>query len=133
MYADKLSMAHGLELRVPYLDKDVVEYVERLPSRFKVRHGTRKWLHRQVARAYLPASILRRPKRGFAVNVVDDWFRSALDSSMAEMLLDGQSRMYRYLRPGPVRTLFEQHAAGRHDHHKMLFSLVVFETWLRAH
>src|SRR4051812_5804373 len=88
MYADKLSMAHGLELRVPYLDKTIVEYVERLPSSLKVRHGGRKFLHRQVCRHHLPSSILKRPKRGFAVNVVDDWFRDALGGRMAEMFLD---------------------------------------------
>jgi asparagine synthase (glutamine-hydrolysing) len=132
MYADKLSMAHGLELRVPYLDKDIVEYMECLPASFKVRTGSRKWLHRQVCRAYLPDRIVERPKRGFAANVVDDWFRSALNSRMAETLLDGSSKIYRYLRPAAVSKLFAQHSSGRQDHHKVLFSLVVFEEWLRA-
>ena len=130
MYADKLSMAHGLELRVPYVDKEIVEYV---PANLKVRNGSRKWLHRQVCRAYLPESILKRLKRGFAVNVVDDWFRGAIDSRMSETLLDDSSRMYQYLRPSAVRELFEQHSSGQEDNHKMLFSLVVFEEWLRAH
>jgi asparagine synthase (glutamine-hydrolysing) len=133
MYADKLSMAHGLELRVPFVDKEIVEYVERLPASFKVRNGSRKWLHRQVCRTYLPESIVKRPKRGFAVNVVDDWFRGVIDNKMADTLLDGGSRIYQYLRPQAVRELFEQHAAGRHDNHKVLFSLVVFEEWLRTH
>src|SRR5204863_7193051 len=48
MYADKLSMAHSLEVRVPYLDRTVVEYVQRLGSHFKVRNGSRKWLHRRI-------------------------------------------------------------------------------------
>ncbi len=133
MYADKLSMAHGLELRVPYVDKEIVEYVERLPANLKVRNGSRKWLHRQVCRNYLPDSILKRPKRGFGVNVVDDWFRGPIDGKMAETLLDGGSKIYQYLRPGPVRELFEQHSSGRQDNHKILFSLVLFEEWLRAH
>lgn len=133
MYADKLSMAHGLELRVPYVDKEIVEYVERLPANLKVRNGSRKWLHRQVCRAYLPESILKRPKRGFGVNVVDDWFRGAIDGKMSEILLDGGSKIYQYLRPAPVQELFEQHASGRQDNHKILFSLVLFEEWLRAH
>jgi asparagine synthase (glutamine-hydrolysing) len=132
MYADKLSMAHGLELRVPYVDKEIVEYVERLPANLKVRNGSRKWLHRQVCQTYLPESILKRPKRGFGVNVVDDWFRGAIDGKMAETLLDGGSRIYQYLRPGPVRELFEHHASGRQDNHKILFSLVLFEEWLRT-
>lgn len=132
MYADKLSMAHGLELRVPYLDKEIVEYVERLPASLKVRHGSRKWLHRQVCARYLPRPVLKRPKRGFACNVVDDWFRDAMDSKMAEIFLDSHSQIYQYLRHSPVRTLFEQHSSGREDHHKILFSLVVFEQWLRT-
>jgi asparagine synthase (glutamine-hydrolysing) len=132
MYADKLSMAHGLELRVPYLDKEIVEYVERLPADIKVRNGSGKWLHREVCRTFLPDSVLRRRKRGFAVNVVDDWFRGALDSRMTESLLDSGSRIYEYLRPAAVRDVFEQHVSGRHDNHKILFSLVVFDEWLRA-
>ena len=133
MYADKLSMAHGLELRVPYVDKEIVEYVERLPANLKVRNGSRKWLHRQVCRAFLPDPILRRPKRGFAVNVVDDWFRGTFDGKMPETVLDSGSKIYQYLRPAPVQELFKQHASGRQDNHKVLFSLVLFEHWLRAH
>ena len=133
MYADKLSMAHGLELRVPFVDKEIVEYVERSPSDFKVRNGSQKWLHREVCRTYLPDSILKRPKRGFAVNVVDDWFRGAIDSRMTETLLDSGSSIYQYLRPTAVREVFEQHASGRQDNHKILFSLVVLDEWLRAH
>jgi asparagine synthase (glutamine-hydrolysing) len=132
MYADKLSMAHGLELRVPFLDKDIVEYVERLPAKFKVRNGSQKWLHRQVCRNYLPEKILKRPKRGFAVNVVDSWFRGAFDNRMSDTLLDSGSKIFQYLRPAAVRELFEQHTSGRQDNHKILFSLVVFEEWLRA-
>jgi len=132
MYADKLSMAHGLELRVPFVDKEIVEYVEQLPANLKVRNGSGKWLHRQVCRDFLPNSVLRRPKRGFAGNVVDSWFRSSIDSTMVDTLLDSGSMVYRFLQARAVRTLIEQHAAGRHDHHKTLFSLVVLEQWLRA-
>jgi asparagine synthase (glutamine-hydrolysing) len=132
MYADKLSMAHSLELRVPFIDKEIVEFVERLPANLKVRNGSRKWLHRQVCQTFLPDSIMRRPKRGFAVNVVDDWFRDSVDSKMGGTILDSESRMYEYLRPAAVQQLYNDHASGRHDHHKMLFSLVVFEEWLRA-
>jgi asparagine synthase (glutamine-hydrolysing) len=132
MYADKLSMAHGLEARVPYLDKEVVEYGERLPSNFKVRNGAGKWLHREVCKAFLPATILRRKKRGFAMNVVDEWFRAAQSQKMEGMLLDPQSNIFDYLRPAAVRGLLEQHRSRANDHHKILFSLVVLEEWLRA-
>jgi len=133
MYADKLSMAHGLEVRVPYLDKDIVEYVERLPAGFKVYMGSRKWLHRRVCQTLLPKSILRRKKRGFSVNVVDDWFRDTARRQMQDILLDRESQIYDYLRPSAVQELFEQHRSGQSDYHKILFSLVVFEEWLRVH
>jgi asparagine synthase (glutamine-hydrolysing) len=132
MYGDKLSMAHGLEVRVPYLDKEVVEYAQRLPASFKVRMGQRKWLHRKVCEKFLPQEILARKKRGFAVNVVDDWFHSSLDSKMGGYLLDEQSLMYRYLEPRAVRRLLDDHRSGRSDNHKTLFSLIVLEEWLRG-
>ena len=131
MYADKLSMAHSLEVRVPYLDRTVVEYVQRLGSHFKVRNGSRKWLHRRVCQSYLPQVILRRKKRGFASNVVDEWFRSSLKGKLSELLLDESSLMFGLLNPKPVRRLLEGHQSGRQDNHKLLFSLVMLEQWLR--
>ena len=131
MYADKLSMAHSLEVRVPYLDRTVVEYVQRLGSHFKVRNGSRKWLHRRVCQSYLPQVILRRKKRGFASNVVDEWFRSSLKGELSELLLDESSLMFGLLNPKPVRRLLEGHQSGRQDNHKLLFSLVMLEQWLR--
>ena len=132
MYADKLSMAHSLEVRVPYLDRTIVEYVQRLGSQFKIRNGSRKWLHRRVCESYLPSRILKRKKRGFAVNVVDDWFRSSLGGKLPELLLDKNSLMFGLLKPEPVRKLLETHRSGRQDNHKLLFSLVMFEEWLRG-
>ncbi len=131
MYADKLSMAHSLEVRVPYLDRTVVEYVQRLGAHLKVRHGTRKWLHRQACQRYLPARILRRRKRGFAANVVDAWFQSSVNGELRELLMDDDSLMFRLLKPERVRQLLQSHVCGREDHHKLLFSLVMVEQWLR--
>jgi len=133
MFGDKLSMAHGLEVRVPYLDKEIVEYVERLSATFKVRRGSQKWLHRRVCESLLPRTILRRRKKGFAVNVVDDWFRGAMGSKMRDILLDSESRIYQYLRATAVQALFKQHQSGQSDNHKILFSIIVFEEWLRTH
>jgi asparagine synthase (glutamine-hydrolysing) len=132
MYADKLSMAHSLEVRVPYLDRTVVEYIQRLSSNFKVRNGTRKWLHRRVCERYLPRRILKRKKRGFAVNVVDEWFRSDLKGAVSEMLLDANASVFELLKPESVQKLVRDHQSGRQDNHKLLFSLVMLEQWLRG-
>jgi asparagine synthase (glutamine-hydrolysing) len=133
MYGDKLSMAHSLEVRVPYLDREVIEYVERLPDGYKVRMGKTKWLHRRVCRRRLPAEILARRKRGFAVDVVDGWFRASLDGTMDRMLSPDASPIYEWLERDRVQRLLAEHRAGRHDHHKVLFSLVVFGQWLEVY
>ena len=131
MYGDKLSMAHGLEGRVPYLDREIVEWVERLDAGFKVRHFSRKWIHKQVCKTVLPKTIINRKKQGFGVNVVDDWFRDTTEAGMNELLLDPSSLMYEYLQPAPVARLLNAHVSGQSNNHKLLFSLVVFEQWLR--
>jgi asparagine synthase (glutamine-hydrolysing) len=132
MFGDKLSMAHSLEVRVPYLDREVVEYVERLPARFKIRHGTQKWLHRQVCQDFLPQTILKRKKRGFATNVVDEWFRDSSSRRMEGFLLDTHSLMYRFLRPKAVEQVLRDHMSNKADNYKILSSLVIFEQWLRS-
>jgi asparagine synthase (glutamine-hydrolysing) len=132
MYGDKLSMAHGLEGRVPYLDREIVEWVERLDASFKVRHFSGKFIHRQVSQSFLPKTILRRKKQGFAVNVVDDWFRKSTEAGMNELLLDPASLMYAFLQLESVTRLLKDHVSGQRNNHKLLFSLVVFEQWLRA-
>jgi len=132
MYADKLTMAHSLEGRVPYLDRTVVEFAQRLDAHFKIRRGERKWLHRRVCEKFLPREILRRKKRGFAVNVVDQWFNHSAKSRIAELLLDEKSLMYSLLKPQPVKQLLADHQSHRQDNHKLLFSLVMFEQWLRG-
>ena len=132
MYADKLSMAASLEARVPYLDRTVVEHAQRLTATFKVRHGERKWLHRQVCKKFLPPQILGRKKRGFAVNVVDDWFNNSATGKIIDLLRDEKSLMYSVLQPEPVKKLLAEHQSRRQDNHKLLFSLVMFEQWLRG-
>jgi len=132
MYADKLSMAHGLEVRVPYLDREIVEYVQRLGAGLKVRNGSRKWLHRRVCRTFLPARILKRKKRDFAAHVVDGWFQSSVSGKLEELLLDSSSAMFGLLRQDAVQALLETHRSKRQDNHKLLFSLALFEQWLRS-
>lgn len=133
MYADKISMHHGLEVRVPYLDHEIIEYAERLPARFKVHFGRRKWLHAKVCEKYLPQEIIRRKKRGFAVNVVNGWLRDTMAGRMGELLGDPESLMYDgLLRRDPVTNLLNEHRSGQADNHKILFSLVVLEEWMRG-
>jgi asparagine synthase (glutamine-hydrolysing) len=132
MFTDKLSMAHGLEVRVPYLDREVVSFASRLPARFKVRHGQRKWLHRRVCERFLPPEVLARKKRGFGVDAVDDWLQSADAGRLREHLLDEQSLIYQLLQPRAVQSMLRAHVERRRDCHKLLFTMVALEAWLRT-
>jgi asparagine synthase (glutamine-hydrolysing) len=66
------------------------------------------------------------------VNVVDDWFNDSATGKISELLLDGNSLMYSVLKPAPVKKLLDDHQSHRQDNHKILFSLVMFEQWLRG-
>jgi asparagine synthase (glutamine-hydrolysing) len=89
-------------------------------------------LHRRVCKKFLPPQILARKKRGFAVNVVDDWFNNSATGKITDMLNDEKSLMYSVLQPAPVKKLLAEHQSRRQDNHKLLFSLVMFEQWLRG-
>ena len=133
MYADKLSMANSLELRVPYLDKEIVEYVEKLPASYKIQWGKRKFLHKEVCKKYLPREIINRKKRAFAINVVDEWFQNAVDGKFNDYITDPQSLMYKYFNHSSVQALLNSHRTHHADNYKILFSIVVFEEWLRTY
>jgi len=131
LYADKLSMAHGLEVRVPYLDHEIVEYVERLGSSFKVRNGSRKWLHRKVCHRFLPKQVVGRSKIGFETPA-GDWLRAGAGGTSSEYLQDKESLLYQFLRYDSVTSLLDEHRSGRSQHSDFLFSLVALEVWLRG-
>jgi asparagine synthase (glutamine-hydrolysing) len=126
-------MSHSLELRVPYLDHEIIEFAGQLPARMKIRAGARKWLHRRLCRSFLPREILDRPKRAFAHDVVDQWYRDSLTGKVADNLMADDALLYRMLRPDAVRQLVAEHQSGRRDHHKIIFSLVVMEDVLRKY
>lgn len=131
MYADKLSMAHGLELRVPYLDREIVEYVETIPDEIKMSWMSRKRLHKRVAESFLPREIVMRKKRAFSQNIVDGWFSSSMNGKFGSYIEDASSHMYGWLKYDAVNRLLREHRLGQQDNYKLLFSLVVFEEWLR--
>jgi len=112
MYADKMSMAHSLEARVPYLDREVVEYAQRLPANLKSAMVRENGCTASMRR-FSAKSILKRKKRGFAVKVVDDWFNNCLNGKMDGILLDKSSQMYSLLKSEVVNHLFADHRSDK--------------------
>jgi len=125
---DRMSMAHGLEARSPFLDTAVVEFGASLPDRLRMRLGKGKILLRRAMRGVLPESILARGKRGFGAPL-GAWFRSDLASFVRERLLDPSSPLHEYVRPEAVAALLTRH--GTSDLSAQIWALLTLESWLR--
>ena len=128
--ADRCSMAHGLELRAPFLDTELVDYVGSLPDRLKIRGGTFKYVLKQAFADVLPPAIVNRPKWGFAVPL-PSWFRTHWRPLLEERLLASDARINEWIRPEAVRSLATAHFDGSADTSHRLWNLLTLETWLR--
>ncbi len=127
---DRMSMAHGLEARSPFLDTAVVEFGASLPDRLRMRLGKGKLLLRRAMRDVLPGSILARGKMGFGAPL-GAWFRSDLHGLVRERLLDPASPVYEVLRPEPVAALVARHGSASADLSAQIWALLTLESWLR--
>ncbi len=125
---DRMSMAASLELRPPFLDRDVVEYAFQLPSSLKLRQGTSKWLVKQVAQQYLPNSIVNRRKVGFRVPL-DAWFRDGLESFAWDTLTSQTSLTSTYMDRSAVRALLDRHRERKSNEDIRIWTLLCLEIW----
>ncbi len=128
---DRMTMAHALEARSPFLDTALAEYVAALPDVYKRRGGEGKVLLREIARELAPPGVLDRPKHGFGVPL-GAWFRGEL-RPMVEDLLLSSPRLGRWLRSERVRQIFDEHVSARGDRGHQLWTLLTLELWLRKH
>jgi asparagine synthase (glutamine-hydrolysing) len=128
--ADRMTMAHGLEARSPFLDTDLVEFGASLPDRLRMRLGKGKILLRRAMKDVLPPSILARGKMGFGVPLAA-WFRDDLNGLVRERLLDRGSPIYEYLRPEPVADVVSRHMRSAADLSPQIWALLTLESWLR--
>jgi len=127
--ADKMTMAHAVELRVPFLDHQVVEYAWSLPDSFKRRDAVGKWLLRRAARGRVPDEILTRRKMGFATPSAG-WLRGGLADMTNDLLFAVDSFSRERFDLGEVRTLVQEHQRGA-DRSAELWPLLVLELCIR--
>jgi asparagine synthase (glutamine-hydrolysing) len=127
---DRMSMAVSLESREPLLDHKLLEYAATIPSSLKLHNGTTKYLLRQLLQRRLPASILERPKQGFAAPI-GKWLAGPLRSLGQDVLFDGRLAQRGIFRDAALRQLWNDHCAGRTDHRHRLWSVLMLELWFR--
>ena len=126
---DRASMAHSLEVRVPFLDTQVTDLALALPTRLKVRYLVRKkWLLRRAAEPLLPRSIVYGRKRGFSIPAAA-WLRGALEPFAREVLSEATIARQGIFDPKVVTSLIERHVSGGEDLSRQLWGLMSFALW----
>ncbi|MCQ6278446.1 asparagine synthase (glutamine-hydrolyzing) [Bacillus sp. EB600] len=124
--ADRVTMAHSLELRVPFLDKEVFEVASRIPASLKVTNGTTKYILRKAAEGIVPDHVLNRKKLGFPVPIrlwlkdeMNDWAKKIIRESNTDQLIN---KAY-------VLKLLEDHCQGKHDNSRKIWTVLAFMVW----
>jgi len=128
---DRASMAVSLEARVPILDHEIVELAWKLPTRWKIRGRTQKWILRQVLGKYVPESLYERAKMGFGVPV-GAWLRGPLQPWAAALLEPSALRSDGIFDTEVVSRTWREHGEGRGNHEHRLWAVLMFQSWWRS-
>jgi asparagine synthase (glutamine-hydrolysing) len=128
---DKMTMAHGVECRVPYLDHELVEFITALPGSLRLRGGVSKYLLKRAAERRLPSDLVHRPKLAFGAPV-SQWLRKRLGQRVAEQLADSGMVREGILRADAIKALTAAHRAGQADHGQAIWSLYTVSRWYDA-
>jgi asparagine synthase (glutamine-hydrolysing) len=131
-YTDKMSMAEGVEVRVPYLDLDLVDEAARIPVRFKQRGRVGKWVLKKAMEPYLPRDVIYRPKTGFGAPL-RRWMRQELRPLLGRVLSPEALRARGLFEPAAVHRLIAANDAGRVDASYTLLSLMSIELWCQTY
>ena len=128
IYTDKMSMASGVEVRVPLLDVEVLKHSQRIPAKYKIRGNEAKWIFKKVMEPYLPKNIIYRPKTGFSLPL-RRWLRFELREYLAEYLSVERLKTRGLFDAGAVQGLIKLNDKGAVDASYTLFSILCIEIW----
>jgi asparagine synthase (glutamine-hydrolysing) len=131
-YTDKTSMAFGVEVRVPYIDNEIVDFMATIPPALKLHGLTRKYLLKEALRGLVPDRVLSRRKAGFGVPI-RRWIVSDLKEMIGDLLSPDTLRRRGYFDPAYVWRLIDENASGRHDYNYLIYTLLTFELWCRIY
>jgi len=127
---DRASMANSLEVRSPLLDHGFAEWAASIPARLKLQNGEGKYIFKRAMESRLPGDVLYRPKQGFVVPLAS-WFRGPLREQVRSALMGSLIRETGWFNSLFIETAFEKHVSGSRDYTRLIWSLLMFEAFLR--
>jgi len=125
---DRAAMFHSLETRVPFLDKDVIEYAYSIPEKFKIKGSNSKIILKDLISNYLPRELIERPKQGFGVPI-SKWMQTDLNKWTKEMLSKDINDTHGFFNQQVVEKFLSEHLEGKKNHEHKLWSLIQFNSW----
>jgi asparagine synthase (glutamine-hydrolysing) len=129
---DRASMACSLEVRAPFLDHELVEFIMNLPASLKLRPFTTKYMLKKAMKKFLPKEIIQRSKKGFGVPIAK-WIKGPLRGLFGDLLAYDRIRREGFLNPDYVTGLFQDHLSNKRDNRKQLWTLLVWELWMNRY
>lgn len=127
---DRASMQNSLEVRAPFLDYRLVEYVSNIPDRYKLKGFKTKYILKKLARKYLPSQIIDRPKKGFGIPI-SEWLCTDLKEPMLDLLSESHIKSQGIFEYAGIKELIDGHLSGKTNNRKLLWSLLCFQLWAK--
>ena len=130
LFNDKNTMAYSIENRVPFLDRDLVQFVETLPASFKLNGKTHKFIHKKAIEKWLPKEIIYTKKRAFSTPV-DEWFKGELGTELNDIINSSGSFVKEHFNLNVIEKMVSDHNKGIRNYKKQLFALLSLEMWYK--
>lgn len=130
MYGDKMTMATSLEMRVPFLDNDIVELIQKIPHSFKIRNKSSKYILKEVAKKWLPQEIINRPKKGFVMPILQ-WFQSDMHDEISSILLSDKAYSKDFFNQKYIEELLFSYKSKKENDYRKLLLILHFEMFLK--
>ena len=130
--SDRVSMAHSLEVRVPFLDHELVEFAARIPAHFKIRGTRKKYLFRRAIAPWIPQAHFKRPKQGFSIPLAA-WLRGPLGVMVSDLVESRECKESPWVNCNAIKILAEEHISGKRNHEVRLWTIICFLEWQRQY
>lgn len=129
---DRMTMAASLEARMPFMDHELAAFVSSMPDKYRINGATTKWILREAMTRILPKQILERPKVGFRVPI-NEWFQGPMKDYLYDHLTGSAAVTSVYYHKGRLEQVLSEHVSGRHNHEKLLWTMLNLEIWHREY